>query len=482
MKLRQQNLPQLQAQAIATPRYDRSSSKPGIVHLGVGSFHRAHQAWYTEAVMNESGGDWRIIGVSLRRPDMRDKLQPQDCLYSLVTRQNDKADYQVIGAFSEILVAPENPEAVINALAHPDIHVVTLTITEKGYGLNAASGQLDLSQSEIAQDIEGDKPPRTALGFLAKALARRRDNGLPGLTIISCDNLSENGHKLRTALLQFSTHKDAQLSDWIALHCTFPNTMVDRIVPATTPGDVSQFAHDFGIDDAAPVFTETFSQWVIEKNFAGPVPPWDKVGAQFVEDVAPFEALKLRTLNASHSLIAYMGCITGKETVAEAIAEPSIRRAVEGLMREEAQPGLNLPEYFSVENYQRALLDRFDNTALNHRCAQIAMDGSQKIPQRVVPIIASQLERDGSIRYATLAIAAWLYYLRGETPSPIEDPLKEKLALLWRGDKAHAVDSILSMREIFPIELGEEPQVRSSVLTWLELIAEGNICETMNGG
>jgi fructuronate reductase len=255
--------------------------------------------------------------------------------------------------------------------------------------------------------------------------------------------------------------------------------MVDRIVPATTQDNVSEFSKNFSYEDSAPVFTETFSQWVIENNFAGPVPPWDKVGAQFVDDVAPFEALKLRTLNASHSLIAYLACLTGKETVAAALQNTGIRIAVEGLMREEAQPGLKLPDNFSIENYQQALLDRFDNTALNHRCAQIAMDGSQKIPQRLIPIIDSQLKHSGSIHYASLTIAAWLYFLRGETGNPVEDPIKQTLALLWRGNASHAVNSLLAMRDIFPKEIAENQRFINSVQSWVNIIAKGELQNTL---
>ncbi len=468
MKLRDVNLPKLESLDIDSPRYSRRDTRAGIVHLGVGAFHRAHQAWYTEAVLNRFGGDWRIIGVSLRRPDMRDKLQPQDGLYSLVTRHGDAAHCQVIGAFSDILVAPEAPEAVIAALAAAATHVVTLTITEKGYGLAAASGRLDLAHPDIAHDLTGEAAPCSAIGFLSAALARRRQQGLTGLTLLSCDNLSDNGHKLKAALLQFSAKQDADLAAWIEQHCRFPNTMVDRIVPAVTAEQIAQFRSDFGVDDSAPVFSETFSQWVIERNFAGPVPPWDKVGAEFVDDVAPFEALKLRTLNASHSLIAYLGCVTGRETVAEALCHPDIRRAVEGLMRDEAQPSLNLPGDFSIEDYQQALLTRFENTALNHRCAQIAMDGSQKIPQRLVPIIEWQLSHNASIHYASLAIAAWLLFLRGESIDTLQDPLKEQLTQLWQGSAEQAVDALLAMQSIFPDSIGGNAQLKTEVLAWLE--------------
>lgn len=446
---------------IAQPQYPRETTRPGIVHLGVGAFHRAHQAWYTEAAMNRFGGNWRIIGVSLRRPAMRDALQPQDNLYSLVTRRDDTAECQVIGALCNTLVAPENPNAVIEALANPDIHVVTLTITEKGYGLDAASGTLDTTQSEIASDLNNTNAPQSALGFLAEALALRQQEKRSGLTLISCDNLSDNGHKLRAALLQFVQLKNPALTPWIEQHCRFPNTMVDRIVPATSEHDIAEFGREFGFRDAAPVFTEPFSQWVIEKNFAGPVPPWDKVGAQFVDDVAPFEAAKLRTLNASHSLIAYLGCVHGKETVADAMQETTIREAVIELMRE-AEATFKLPDSFSVRDYQQELIARFDNRALKHRCAQIAMDGSQKIPQRIVPIIEWHIAHGRSPRHACKAIAAWLAFLRSGLP--VQDPMASTLETVKTGSMEQGLDTLLGLRAIFPVRIAENPKLRTLIL------------------
>lgn len=445
---------------LARPQYDRDTTKPGIVHLGVGAFHRAHQAWYTEEVMNRFGGNWRIIGVSLRRPAMRNALKPQNSLYSLVTHHDYVARCQVIGALSEVLVAPEQPNAVIESLANPDVYVVTLTITEKGYGLDAASGKLNTEQRDIAGDLQGDRPPKSALGFLAEGLAQRRNNNLPGMTLISCDNLSNNGHKLRSALLQFVRLKNETLTPWIEEHCRFPSTMVDRIVPATTNANVASFKDEFGFSDSAPVFTEPFSQWVIERNFAGPIPPWDKVGAQFVDDVAPFEAAKLRILNASHSLIAYLGCIYRKETVADAMQDSTIRKAVIALMRE-AEVTLTLPDSFSVRDYEDDLITRFDNRALKHRCEQIAMDGSQKIPQRIVPIIEWHLAHDSLPRYACMVVAAWIAFLRSGVP--INDPMADTLKTLAQVSPDDAIDILLNNTSIFSATTGQDPAVRTYI-------------------
>ena len=459
MKLNNDTLSQLKG--IRLPDYDRATTRAGIVHIGVGAFHRAHQAWYTEAVMNRFGGDWRIIGVSLKRPVMRDQLLPQDGLYSLVTRRDEQVECQIVGALANILVAPEDPSAVVTTLADPNIYIVTLTVTEKGYGLDAAGGTLDSEQSDIAYDLANPKTPRSALGFLASALAMRRQTNSGGLTLMSCDNLSHNGDKLRAALLQFIEHSDASLAEWVATHCTFPNTMVDRIVPAITDQHREEFAREFNFEDSAPVFTEPFSQWVIEHKFAGPVPAWVKVGAQLVDDVAPFEAAKLRTLNASHSLIAYLGCLFDCETVADAMQNSTIRQMVTALMAE-TEKTFTLPEPFSVSDYQADLLSRFDNRALKHRCNQIAMDGSQKIPQRIVPVIEWHLQREELPRQSCRVIAAWLAFLRsGQT---INDPLVNEFLTLQAMPADQALDTLLNLRAIFPQVIASHKGVRECIL------------------
>ncbi len=462
MKLNNNALNQLQG--VRLPEYDRATTRAGIVHLGVGAFHRAHQAWYTEAVMNRFGGDWRIIGVSLKRPVMREQLDPQDSLYSLVTCRDDEVECQIIGALADVLVAPEDPRAVLAALAAPDIHVVTLTITEKGYGLDAANGKLDTQQSDIAHDLANPNTPRSALGFLANALAMRRTTGCGGLTLMSCDNLSHNGDKLRAALLQFIEHRDSSLAEWVATHCTFPNTMVDRIVPAITVQHREDFAREFGFKDSAPVFTEPFSQWVIEHKFAGPVPAWENVGAQLVDDVAPFEAAKLRTLNASHSLIAYLGCLSDCDTVADAMQSKPIRQAVTALMAE-TEKTFVLPKPFSVRNYQADLITRFDNRALLHRCDQIAMDGSQKIPQRIVPVIEWYIQRGEVPQHSCGVIAAWFAFLR--SGQAINDPMANNLLELQNLTVEKALDTLLNTSAIFPQSIAGHEGVRECILNAL---------------
>ncbi len=410
------------------PDYDRHTLPVGQLHLGLGAFHRAHQALYTDTALGSVGGPWGVAGVSLRSPGVRNSLSPQDFLYSVTEQDNEDRHYRVIGCLVECLVAPEDPAAVIARLAAEATQVVTLTITEKGYCLTP-EGRLDLSQADISADSLSY--PRSAIGYLVAGLRARRDSGQGGLTLLSCDNLADNGDKLESAVRDLAARLAPDLPDWIERHCRFPSSMVDRIVPATTDRDRAAVAAALGVEDAAAVVTEPFSQWVIESDFAGPVPDWDRAGAQFVDDVAPFETMKLRLLNASHSAIAYLGCLAGYETVAEAMAAPGMRALLEQLMAEEMTPSLPALGEFDLHRYREALLARFANRGLAHRCAQIAMDGSQKIPQRILPALRWQLERAGPIDASSLVLAAWLRFLQGADdagrPTPVDDPLAQEL-------------------------------------------------------
>lgn len=472
---------------VEAPRYHREQLGAGIVHLGVGAFHRAHQAVYTEAVLNQLGGDWRIIGVSLRSPTVRDQLAAQNFLYTMEVRDGDACRHQVIGALADILVAPENPRAVIDAIAAATTQVITLTITEKGYCLHPDTGELDRHNADVIHDLGAPASPRSALGFLAAALATRMQSGLPGLTLISCDNLSSNGKKLRRGLLDFCEQRDPALGRWVAAMCRFPCSMVDRIVPAVTEADRNSLAARTGYRDEGAVFTEPFSQWVIERDFAGPVPAWDTVGAEYVDDVAPFEEMKLRLLNASHSTIAYVSCIAGIETVSDAINVPSIRRAVERLMREEAAPSLRLPADYDSDGYQQQLLTRFANSALHHRCQQIAMDGSQKIPQRLIPILRYQLNAGGPIAITAFALAAWIRYLQGRDETgnayTVDDPMAGQFADIFSrhgGDIDDYLPEIRRLGAIFPKDLAGNDALFGLIASYLRGIETRGVLETLD--
>ncbi|MBZ9658990.1 mannitol dehydrogenase family protein [Mesorhizobium sp. ESP-6-4] len=423
---------------VLVPRYDRKSVAPGIVHLGVGAFHRAHQAAYVDACLAHGESDWGIIGVSLRSPDTRDALKPQDGLYTLAIRDSAGEQLQVIGSIQSLLVAPEGPGAVLAALTDPRIRIVTLTITEKAY-LRAADGTLDSAHPEIVHDLANPGSPKTAHGFLAESLARRRAAGTPPFTVLCCDNLPANGATLHRLMVEFaelrdSREGDAHLARHIADEVAFPSSMVDRIVPATTDADRVRIAGELSIDDAWPVMTEPFCQWVIEDRFPAGRPAWEKFGVTMVEDVGPFEDMKLRLLNGAHSGIAYLGLLSGHATVDRAFADPSIRQFVDWLWAE-AIPTLPQEAGLDTSAYTAELAERFSNTALAHRTAQIANDGSQKLPQRIVASALARLEAGLLPEHLSLVVAAWIAACaaRGRTlpEGHFTDPLDAALGDLF---------------------------------------------------
>ena len=405
----------------ALPAYDRAEKSIGIVHFGLGAFTRAHQAWYTDRAMELHGGDWMIAGISLRSPTVGEQLNPQDGLYTLAEKSGEGTKLRVIGSVAEVIVAPENPGRIAQLLAAPSTHIVTFTVTEKGYCRNAAGG-LDL---ELA-----------AGGFyplLADAFDARKAAGIGGLTLLSCDNLADNGHQLQRLMGQYLAAHHPDLVDWVAQNCTFPCSMVDRIVPATTDADRAEVEGALAMRDEGVVMTEPFSQWVIEDRFAGPRPAWDAVGAQIVADVAPYETAKLRMLNGAHSALAYCGLAAGHTYVHQAVADPALRAMALQLMLDEAAPTIPAPADMDLSAYAKALIERFDNPALNHRLIQIAMDGSQKIPQRWLATLAANQAEGCSCPAILSAIAAWIKHLRGNN-GPVDDPRAGALAEAVKSD------------------------------------------------
>jgi fructuronate reductase len=434
-------LPRLSAATIA--RLPRSVLRPtyglsqrsGIVHLGVGAFHRAHQAVYTDAALAAGAGDWGITGVSLRTPQVRDQLEPQDGLYTVTQSGNCGHEIRLIGAIRRMLVAPESPLAVIEALAAPATRIVSLTITEKGYH-RQPDLSLDWAAAPVALDFAGGA--HSLYGLLARACALRRERGLPGVTVLSCDNLADNGAQLERLLLQFLERLDPDLAAWVRRECTCPATMVDRIVPATTVADLNWLDNQLGVHDAAAVMTEPFRQWVIEDRFAGPRPPWEAGGAQWVSRVGPYETAKLRMLNGAHSALAYIGLARGHELVAQAIADPPLAALINVLMREEAAPSFTPAPEQDLNNYADLLLARFANVARPHRLRQIAMDGSQKIPQRWLDTLRIAQSQGRRCEALLQALGAWIAYVRGDRFT-VEDPAAPQLAQLWR---EHGVSGI----------------------------------------
>lgn len=396
--------------------YDRAAPGSGIVHLGIGAFHRAHQAWYTDRAMAAGDRDWAITGVSLRSPAVAAQMNPQDGLFTVTERSGSGWNSRLVGAVREVLVARDQRAAVVDRIAAAACQIVSLTVTEKGY-CRAADGSLDPALADAG----------SLYALIAEALRRRHDSGLPGLTLLSCDNLAENGRQLGLLMAQYLDRHDPALLAWFEQACACPSTMVDRIVPATTEADRAQLAARIGLEDQAAVLTEPFSQWVIEDRFAGPRPRWEAVGAELVGDVRSYETAKLRMLNGAHSLLAYVGLARGHAFVHQAIADPALRSLVEALLHEEAAPTIVTGAGQDLGAYAAALIERFGNPALNHRLIQIAMDGSQKVPQRWLDTLAANQAAGRECQAIRQGLAAWIRHLRGAN-GPVDDPRAAELA------------------------------------------------------
>ncbi|GGD11034.1 mannitol dehydrogenase family protein [Aquisalinus flavus] len=464
----------------ALPGYDRDATGVGIVHLGPGAFFRGHQAVYTDDAMalggsDIHGGDWAICGISLRSASVRDGLAQQDGLYTLATLDSE-VSYRIIGSLKELMVAPEDPGAVIDRLADPAIKIVTLTITEKGYCL-AANGRLDESNSDIAHDIATPDAPRSAIGYLVAGLARRRDNGTAPFTCISCDNLPDNGHKLKAAVIALAAKRDESLAGWIGANVAFPRTMVDSITPATDDALIARVRDDAGLDDAWPIQREAFKQWVIE-DFDGPRPAWDKAGATFTGDVAAFEHAKLRLLNAPHSALAYLGPLAGHETVRDAIGDDAFERFIRTMTAQEIIPGLTAPVGLDLTEYRDAIIGRFHNPEIRHLLAQIAWDGTQKLPVRIISVIRENIEAARPVDRLCLVVAAWrIFVIKAlQDGRKIVDPQSDALAAqpwLDDSDPEAAATHFLTFRALFDEDLARSQPLHDALQQAIRLIGDG---------
>jgi fructuronate reductase len=457
---------------VRLPRYDREALRPGIVHIGLGAFHRAHQAFYTEQAIAASGGDWGIIGVSVRSAAVSRQLRPQGCLYSVMHEDAHGDQLQVVGAVVDVLVAPQEPEKVVAAIADSRIKVITLTITEKGYSLSTDGLSLNTEDEAVRADLDNPLRPATAIGLLARGLKARVATGDAPLTIISCDNLSKNSHRLRTVLNDYLAHTFPEIQPWVEDNVTFPCSMVDRIVPASTEQQKQRQAQLLGLVDEAAVCTEPFNQWIIEDCFAAGRPDWESVGVKLVSDVLPYEEIKLRLLNASHSAIAYCGLLAGLETVDQVMADPQLRRFVERLMAEDLMPVLLAPADFDLCHYRDELLARFSNPCLGHRCQQIAMDGSEKISQRWLPTLQSA----SNCNHLVQALSAWCYFIL-QTELPIDDPCSSELmALRYKAaPPREQIDAVLSCARVNSGSVGDYSALRESVLQNLRSLHLGGV-------
>ncbi|PGH44503.1 mannitol dehydrogenase [Micromonospora sp. WMMA1996] len=461
----------------------------GIVHLGLGAFHRAHQAVHTEAAVGAAGGDWGIIGVAPRSTDVVEALAAQDALFSVTTLAADGPTTRVVGALAGVRHAASDPDAVVRLLADPAIRVVTLTVTEKAYRLDPVTAALTVDP-ELTADLTTDRPPRTVPGLLVRGLlARAAADGGP-VALVSCDNLPANGRRLRGLVeqcLALARVPDATADRALAA-VTCPGTMVDRIVPASTEATRDTARRALGVTDLAAVAAEPWSQWVIEDDFPGGRPAWERSGAVLTDDAGPWERLKLRALNGVHSATAYLGALAGAETVAEALALPHLDAVLRRLVVEEVAPSFAPPPGVDVTAYGEQVLARFGNPAIRHRTLQVAMDGSQKLPQRVLHTVADLRAAGRSARWSALVVAAWLRFLLGYAddgrPLPLDDPLAERLrAALAAGahTPAGVVDAVFAVREVFPADLAADDEVRADVTGWLTALERHGVRATLAG-
>ncbi|WP_422772127.1 mannitol dehydrogenase family protein [Plantactinospora sp. WMMC1484] len=467
----------------------------GIVHLGLGAFHRAHQAVYTEEAVAAAGGDWGIVGVAPRSTDMVTKLAAQDCLFSVTTTSGEGNQTRVVGALAGVRHAASDPAAIVALLADPAIRVVTLTVTEKAYQLDPATGRLRPDDAVLA-DLTTDRAPRTVPGLLVRGLLARAAAEAGPLALVSCDNLPSNGERLQSLVEQAlrrcgggpAAGRDDPLAGWLGENVSFPGTMVDRIVPASTPQTLADAAAALGADDLAAVAAEPYRQWVIEDRFPGGRPAWERAGAVLTDDAGPWERLKLRALNGVHSATAYLGALAGRETIAEALEIPHLATVLRRLIAEDVASSFTPPDGVSVVDYGEEVLERFGNPVIRHRTIQIAMDGSQKLPQRVLHTIADLRTAGARPRWAALVVAAWMRFVQGRaddgTPLPLDDPLADRIrAALAAGTDSPAgvVEALFGLTEVFPAELTADDEVRELVVEWLTALDRHGVQKLLEG-
>ncbi|PAA96226.1 mannitol dehydrogenase family protein [Serratia fonticola] len=470
----------LAANAIV-PQYDRSKLVSRLVHLGFGAFHRAHQAVYADILAQEHGSDWGYCEINLIGGEQQiADLKQQDMLYSVAEMSADAWQCRVVGVVKQALHAQiDGLDAVFQALAQPEVAIVSMTITEKGYCHSPATGQLQLDHPLIVRDLANPHHPQSAVGVIVAALAQRKAAEQSAFSVMSCDNMPENGHVTRNVITTYAKALDPALATWIETHVTFPSTMVDRIVPAVTPDTLAQVAQQTGVQDPAAVACEPFRQWVIEDNFVAGRPVWEQAGAELVSDVLPFEEMKLRMLNGSHSFLAYLGYLAGYPHISDCMQDEHYVKAARHLMLAEQAPTLNTPGT-DLEKYADSLLARYRNTALKHRTWQIAMDGTQKLPQRMLDSVRWHLANGSDFDCLVLGVAGWMRYVGGEDeqgqPIDISDPLREEIArrVANSAEGEPRVMALLQMTSVFGRDLPDNQRFVNAVTSaYLALLARG---------
>ncbi|WP_087018630.1 fructuronate reductase [Thaumasiovibrio subtropicus] len=457
---------------VQQPQYARQHLKSRIVHLGFGAFHRAHQALFTDEMLTKTESDWGICEINLFGGEaLITQLRAQDHLYTVAEKGADKTDIKLIGAVTESLHPTfEGQEAVLEKMAEPQVAIVSMTITEKGYCADPASGRLDKENPLIKADLAHPQSPDSAIGYIVEALRRRRDRNLTAFTVMSCDNVQENGHVARAAIMDYAHLIDTELASWIESNVTFPCTMVDRIVPAATAETLDEIASLVGVADPCGIACEPFRQWVIEDNFVNGRPDWDIAGAEFVTDVVPYEEMKLRMLNGSHSFLAYLGYLGGYAHISDTMTNPHYRQAAYDMMMQAQAPSLNMPEGTDLESYARLLIDRFTNPSLKHQTWQIAMDGSQKIPQRLGGSLRYHLANGSEFSWLAMGVAGWMRYIAGQDEQgntiDVRDPMIDQFQALYAqaGISTQAARQLLALESIFGTDLPKEAKFVNAVI------------------
>lgn len=465
---------------VQLPQYDRQQLRSRIVHFGFGAFHRAHQALLTDRVLNAKGGDWGLCEISLFSGDvLMSQLRAQDHLYTVLEKGADGNQPIVIGAVHECLNAKlDSLAAIIEKFCEPQVAIVSLTITEKGYCIDPATGRLDVTQPRIVHDLENPAEPHSAPGILVEALHRRRERGLAPFTVLSCDNIPDNGHVVKNAVLGMAQKRSPELAEWIAEHVSFPGTMVDRIVPAATEESLAEITATLGVEDPCAISSEPFIQWVVEDNFVAGRPEWELAGAQMVSDVLPWEQMKLRMLNGSHSFLAYLGYLAGYDHISDCMQDEDFRAAALQLMMQEQAPTLRITGV-DLQAYADSLITRFTNPALKHRTWQIAMDGSQKLPQRMLEGIRVHLERESQWPLLALGVAGWMRYVSGTDENghaiDVRDPLADKIkAIVATSSEDDRVTALLTLSEIFGQDLPQNTRFVNEIQqAWQRLVQQG---------
>ncbi|WP_115788343.1 mannitol dehydrogenase family protein [Arthrobacter silvisoli] len=466
---------------LAKPGYDRAALQAGIVHFGVGGFHRAHQAMYLDRLMNDGKAlDWAICGVGVLPADarMKEVMDSQDCLYTLVVKNPDGTrEGRIIGSIIEYLFAPDDPEAVIEKMASEGIRIVSLTVTEGGYNFHHVTGEFNAGNPDVVHDIQAGTAPRTTFGLITEALSRRRARGLAPFTIMSCDNIQGNGDVARKMFVSYARLKDIELGAWVEEHVPFPNSMVDRITPMTTVEDRDAIEEAFGVNDAWPVVCEPFEQWVLEDHFSLGRPPFEKTGVQIVEDVEPYELMKLRLLNASHQGMCYFGYLAGYRYAHEVCQDPLFARFLLDYMDKEATPTLQPVPGIDLESYKRTLIERFSNEHVRDTLARLCAESSDRIPKWLLPVIRINLENGGEIQRSAAIVASWARYDEGKDeqgqPIDVVDRLKESLMAAASRQRQEPL-SFISQREVFGDLIDNEDFVTAYSSALTRLHAQGS--------